>query len=152
MLIKLPQWTCAGADREPISLPVQAFECPICLLVLRNPVSCNLCGSMLCKDHVAEIRECPICQERPFRVQSERGVCRLMNDVQFQCKYCKRAIPKMDLEVHETNCPKRPRRCGAAGCKFETLIQADGLRHLIQSHGQLIWESYTEATLAGIKT
>ena len=135
-----------------MSLPARAFECPICFLTFTNPMSCVECGYILCKEHVEGISECPLCKEKPFKAQVERGVRRLMNQVPYPCRFCKSSIPKGDLDVHEANCPKRQRRCGVAGCNFESSESTDALRHLIESHGQVIWENFTDATAAGMKT
>lgn len=139
------------ADREPMSLPARAFECPICFLPLTNPMSCIECGYVLCEEHVAGILECPVCKEKPFRAQVERVVRRMMNEVPYPCQHCKSPIPKGNLEVHEANCPKRPRHCGIAGCNFKSGESAEALRHLIDAHGQSIWDNWTDVTAAGIK-
>ena len=118
------------AEREPMHLPPRAFECPICFLVLTNPVSCSRCGKMLCERHVADLRECPFCKDTPFKTQVERGVRQLLDELPYPCKYCKSAIPKGNLDVHEVNCPKRLRHCGVAGCEFESCESTDALRHL----------------------
>ena len=129
-----------------MSLPARAFECPICFQVLTNPVSCSRCGKFLCEEHLARISECPYCKDKPFRPQVERGVRLLLEEIPYPCKYCREKISKGNLEVHETNCHKRPRHCGVAGCEFESCEQTEALRHLIELHGQAIWESYTDST------
>ena len=129
-----------------MSLPASVFECQICFQVLTNPVSCSRCGKLLCKEHVARISECPLCKDKPFRLQVERGVRLLLEEMPYPCKYCREPISKGNLEVHETNCHKRPRHCRFAGCAFKSCEQTEALRHLIELHGQAIWESYTDFT------
>ena len=133
-----------------MSLPTCAFECPICSQPFKNPMSCGGCGYILCEEHVDGIPECPNCKEKPFRAQVERGVRRLMNLVPYPCRHCNSSIPKGDLDVHEANCPKRQRHCGGSGCEFKSCEPTEALRHLLDSHGQVIWENYTDATAAGM--
>ena len=135
-----------------MSLPARAFECPICFLVLKNPMSCVRCGKILCEEHVVALQECPFCKEKPFRTQVERGVRQLLDEVPYPCRFCNSPIPKGNLDVHEANCPKRSRRCGVTGCEFLSCEQADALRHMIDVHGEIIWENYTDATAAGMKS
>ena len=133
-----------------MSLPARELECPVCLEVVTNPVCCAACHQVLCEQHVDELRECPVCKAVPFKTVVELGLRRVMEGLPFPCKYCKSPIRKGNLEVHEANCPKRLRHCGAAGCEFESGEQTVALRHLIDSHGPVIWESFTEATATGV--
>ena len=133
-----------------MSLPARALECPVCLEVVTNPVCCAGCHHVLCEEHVPELRECPVCKAVPFKIVVDFGLRRIMEDLPFTCKFCKSPIRKGNLDVHEANCPKRPRHCGAAGCDFESGESDAALRHLIDSHGQVIWESFTNVTAAGV--
>lgn len=114
-------------------------------------MSCVRCGKILCEAHVAALRECPFCKDKPFRAQVERGVRQLLDEVPYPCQFCASAIPRGSLDVHEANCAKRPRRCGVTGCVFVSVEPADALRHLIDAHGPVVWENYTQATAAGMK-
>ena len=120
--------------------------------MLINPIPCSQCGKLVCEEHLAHISECPFCKDEPFRPQMERGVRLLLEEMPYPCKYCRDPISKGNLDVHETNCPKRPRHCGVAGCKFESCEQTEALRHLIEFHGQDICESYTDSTARGMKS
>ena len=135
-----------------MDFPAHVFECPICFQVLTNPVSCSRCGKLLCEEHVARISECPFCKDKPFRPQVERVLRLQLEEMPYPCKYCREPISKGNLEVHETNCHKRPRHCGIAGCEFESCEQTEALQHLIELHGQAIWESYTDSTSRGMKS
>ena len=136
---------------EPLSLPVRALECPICLEMVKNAVSCagSGCHYTICEVHAAELKECPQCNSTPFKTVAEFALRRIMENLPFLCKFCKSPIRKGDLDVHQNNCTKRPRHCGAFGCEFSSCESDEALRHLIRSHGQTIWESYTEATASG---
>ena len=143
-------FSCAG--REPMSLPARALECPVCLEVVQNAVSCanSACRYTICEMHAGELRECPQCKSTPFKTIVEFVLRRIMEDLPFTCKFCKSPVRKGDLDVHEINCPKLPRHCGAAGCEFESGGPAEALRHLIEAHGPVIWENFTNSTAAGV--
>ena len=123
---------------------------PVCLEVVKNAVSCAHCHKILCEVHGTELKECPHCRAEPFKTVMEFGLRCVMEDLSFPCKFCKSPIRKGDLNVHEANCPKRPRHCGAGGCQFASGDMEEALRHFIQSHGQVFWENFTEATAAGM--
>ena len=133
-----------------MSLPARALECPVCFEVVQNAVSCAHCHKIICEVHGTELKECPQCRAAPFKTVMEFGLRCVMDDLPFPCTFCKSPIRKGDLNVHEANCPKRPRHCGAGGCQFASDDMEEALHHFIQSHGQVFWENFTEATAAGM--
>ena len=139
------------AEDETVNIPARALECPICLEILTNPISCKQCNKALCEKHEDQISECPLCREKPFKGIKEQGIRQLLNELPYPCKYCNDQISKCNLEVHELHCSKRPRHCGVAGCEFKSIESTVALRHLIDSHGPVIWENFTDVTSAGMK-
>ena len=62
------------------------YECPICLLVMREPHIVSCCGKKFCKACMDKIPEkkCPICAQ-PFTSMQEKELERQILDLKVKC-------------------------------------------------------------------
>lgn len=134
---------------EPNSLPIATIECRVCFNLVVNAVYCVQCKQFLCDRHSTEVRDCPFCRAAPFRVEIDHSIRRLVDQLPIRCLYCHQSINKGDFDVHVNHCPQRPRNCGFKGCGFQTVQKEEGLRHLMESHGEILWEKYNKLTESG---
>ena len=129
------------------SLPVEAFECQVCFDLVVNAVHCVKCGQFLCDHHIFSLTKCPFCRVFPFNVQEDRTLRRLMEQIPLSCPICTLRIRKGDLAVHLNHCQSKS--CGANGCVFQSGHKETALRHVIEAHGDRLWQNYTRFTAAG---
>ena len=84
-----------GYDCEFVERPHKAVqcECPVCLLVLREPHQVTCCGYTFCATCVTRVQEdkkcCPTCSKANFEVFSNKGLKRTLNEYRVYC--CQRA-------------------------------------------------------------
>ena len=75
---------------EKVSKGIQA-ECPICLLVLREPYQATCCGKSFCKECIHRIKAtnqaCPTCKDKDFTLYPNKGLQQSLYDFQVYCKY-----------------------------------------------------------------
>ena len=133
----------------PSSLPLTTIECQVCFEVVENAVHCIQCRQFLCERHVAQLHECPFCRATPFKLQIEYGIRRLVDQLPVSCAFCLQHIKKGDLNVHVNHCQHRPRNCGVNGCGFQTSFKEEALRHMMEAHGEILWDNYNKLTAAG---
>ena len=80
-----------GYDCEFIERPSKAFqcECPVCLLVLREPHQVTCCGYSFCATCVKRVQEdkkpCPTCNEANFNVFFNKGLKRSLYEFRVYC-------------------------------------------------------------------
>ena len=80
-----------GYDCEFVERPPKAFqcECPVCLLILREPHQVTCCGYSFCATCVKRVQEdkkpCPTCNEADFNVYSNKGLKRTLNEYRVYC-------------------------------------------------------------------
>ena len=80
-----------GYDCEFIERPSKGVqcECPVCLLVLREPHQVTCCGYSFCVTCVKRVQEdkkpCPTCNEADFNVYSNKGLRRTLNGYRVYC-------------------------------------------------------------------
>ena len=87
--------------------------CPICLNILKNPMSCSLNNSShsFCKEcidlYLKEKNGCPICKNA-FEYKNNINIIKLLNNVTFKCKYseegCNKIISYADYLEHINKC------------------------------------------------
>lgn len=53
----------AATDSATMDCFTDSLICPVCLGQMRDPVL-GTCGHSLCREHAAQLAECPICRER----------------------------------------------------------------------------------------
>ena len=78
-------YTCEFVTPPPSALQVQ---CPICLLVLREPQLITCCGHKFCKGCVTRIeasKPCPLCKQFGFQVVPEKSLHCALNDLKVYC-------------------------------------------------------------------
>ena len=116
----------------------QRFHCPICLLVLKDPVMCKnehyYCSSCM-KKHLENALFCPTCLEH-LSVDTLRPASRIVNDyiseLNIHCDFYPRGCPEMvqveNLKRHVASCGFYPVQCSNDGCNV--LVNAsDKLHH-----------------------
>ena len=136
-----------GYDCEFVDPPPEAFqsECPVCLLILKEPCLISCCGHKFCRACVERVREdekpCPLCSEPDFSFMRERGLERFLKESQVWCSHkkdgCEWKGKLGDLELHLNQSPSPENRLN--GCQFVAVecTQECGewfQRHHITSH------------------
>lgn len=134
---------------ELCSLPLAALECHVCYELVENAVYCLQCKQFLCERHVARVHDCPFCRSTPLRVDIDHSIRRLVDQLLVICQYCSQLIHKGDLSAHLNHCSKRPRNCGVNKCSFQTGNKEEALRHVMEVHGDIMWDNYNRLTTAG---
>ena len=119
----------AGFECEFVEKPPQAIqsECPICLLVLREPYQATCCGNSFCRQcsdkAKARNQACPTCNGRNFNLFHNLGLQRSLYDFQIYCthkrKGCEWTGELRELDNHLNSDP--PADKSLEGCPF-TLI------------------------------
>ena len=80
-----------GYDCEFVERPPKAFQCdcPVCLLVLREPHQVTCCGYSFCATCVKRVQEdkkpCPTCNEADFTVFPDKRLKRSLNEYRVYC-------------------------------------------------------------------
>ena len=104
----------------------QRFHCPICFLVLKDPVMCknehHYC-SFCIKRHLENSSFCPTCLEH-LTVATLRPAPRIVKDyiseLNIHCDFNSRGCPEMvqvgDLKRHVASCGFSPVQCSNDGC------------------------------------
>ena len=119
----------AGFECEFIEQPPKAvqFECPICLLVLREPYQTTCCGNSFCRQCIdrakARSQVCPTCNGRDFNLFHNLGLQRSLYDFQVYCKNksqgCEWTGELRELDNHLNSDP--PADKALQGCPFTLL-------------------------------
>ena len=103
--------TVVGHDCEFVSQPPNRSECPICLLVLREPHQATCCGKIFCKTCICQLRDkkkpCPTCKTEDFSCYPDKGL-------------------KQELYSSRVYCPKRSLTCDWQGELGELDKHVDG--------------------------
>lgn len=78
-----------GFDYTFIKPPPKRLECPVCLLVLKEPHVSSCCGNHFCRACIQRIqidtKPCPLCQDTDFSVMLHKGVMREVNSLEIKC-------------------------------------------------------------------
>ena len=112
---------------EKVSKGIQA-ECPICLLVLREPYQATCCGKSFCKKCIHRIKAanqaCPTCNDKDFTLFPNKGLQQSLYDFQVYCthksKGCEWTGELRELDNHLNSDP--PADKALQGCLY-TLIK-----------------------------
>ncbi len=116
----------------------QRFHCPICFLVLKDPVMCkneHYYCSFCIKKHLENSSFCPTCLEH-LTVATLRPAPRIVNDciseLNIHCDFNSRGCPEMvqvgNLKRHVAICGFSPVQCSNDGCNV-LLDASDKLHH-----------------------
>ena len=111
---------------EKVSKGVQS-ECPICLLVLREPYQATCCGNSFCKECIhqvkADLKPCPTCKDDNFKLFHNKGLQQSLYDFQVYCtrksKGCEWTGELKELDNHLNSDPSADK--SLQGCPY-TLI------------------------------
>ena len=159
----------AGFECDFVEEPQAAFqsECPICLLVLREPYQATCCGKSFCKECVEQVRAnttaCPACKVEDFNVFHNKGLQQSLYDFQVYCphknKGCEWTGELRELDNHLNSdpqadkslegCPFAKISCpmGYAGCDVRS-IRKDMNAHLEQEAvGHLLLQARKQSLL-----
>ena len=81
-----------GYDLDFVDNPSQDYECPICLLVLRDPQMVSCCGRKYCRSCIERVNDaekpCPFCKEK-FHYMAEKQLNRRILDLKVKCTQSK---------------------------------------------------------------
>ena len=83
----------AGYECKFVEQPPQSFQtdCPICLLVLRDPYQVTCCGKSFCKECIEPIRQnhqdCPTCNSQRFEIYRNLGLQQPLCDFRVYCTH-----------------------------------------------------------------
>ena len=120
----------AGFECEFVEKPPRTFqsECPICLLVLREPYQAICCGKNFCKRCIHCIKAanqvCPTCNDKDFTLFVNKGLQQSLYDFQVYCthksKGCEWTGELRELNNHLNSDPQADK--SLQGCPF-TLIK-----------------------------
>ena len=116
----------------------QRFHCPICFLVLKDPVMCkneHYYCSFCIKKYLENSSFCPTCRE-PLTVDTLKPASRIVKDytseLNIHCDFHPRGCPEMvqvgHLKRHVASCGFSPVQCSNAGCNV-LLNARDKLHH-----------------------
>ena len=116
----------AGFECEFVELIPKAFqtECPICLLVLREPYQATCCGKSSCKECIESVKvrnnRCPTCKAEDFFSYPNLGLQQSLYDFRVYCTYkskgCEWTGELRELDNHLNSDP--PADKSLEGCPF----------------------------------
>ena len=120
----------AGIECEFVETPPKAFpqyECPICLLVLREPYQATCCGKSFCKKCIepvkAENQDCPTCIERNFNLFYNKGLEQSLYNFEVYCSHksegCEWRGELRELDKHLNSEPAADK--SLEGCPFTVI-------------------------------
>ena len=119
----------AGIECEFVEKPPKAFqsECPICLLVLREPYQATCCGKSFCKECIERVKanrqSCPACKDKNFNFFHNKGLQQSLNDFEVYCSHkskgCEWRGELRELDKHLNSDP--PADKSLEGCPFTVI-------------------------------
>ena len=115
-----------GFDCELAEKPPKAVqsECPVCLLVLREPYQATCCGYGFCRVCIERVRAdnkpCPCCNARGFDCFEDKRLKRSLNEFKVHCINKKQGCLWVgelgELEKHLNSNPPQDKQL--EGCQF----------------------------------
>ena len=136
----------AAIEYNFIEKPLKGFqfECPICLLVLREPYQATCCGKSFCKMCINQVKAkaktgncptCPTCKTENFFSYPNKGLQQSLNDFEVYCSHkskgCEWRGELRELDKHLNSDPPADKSlegcpftvidcpCGSATCKMK---------------------------------
>ena len=115
-----------GFDCEFVERPAKAFQvdCPVCLLVLREPHQATCCGYSYCQPCIERVqfdkKPCPTCNTAEFSVFPNKGFQRSLYEFHVRCSHekdgCQWTGELGELDKHLNESPILGRQF--IGCEF----------------------------------
>ena len=111
---------------EKVSKGIQS-ECPICLLVLREPYQATCCGKSFCKECIERLKNrsnsCPTCKAENFFSYPNKGLEQSLYDFEVYCSHkskgCEWRGELRELDKHLNSEP--PTDKSLEGCPFTVI-------------------------------
>lgn len=118
----------SGYEVEFLERPPEALlqsECPVCLLVLREPYQVTCCGYSYCRACIEKVQSCnnpcPTCNGENFSTFPDKRLQRSLYGVHVRCTHQKDGCPWTgelgELSKHLNEDPKSGEHC-LVGCDF----------------------------------
>ena len=123
--IETPPIERGGYDCEFVERPKELeTDCPVCLLVLRDPFQASCCGNSFCQSCIkrvqADKKSCPTCNEADFSVFADKRLRRSLYAFQVRCVHqksgCEWTGELRELERHLNLNPELSKQ--VVGCAF----------------------------------
>ena len=112
-----------GYDYDCVERPPQECVCPVCLLLLRDPVLTACCGNHFCRacvrPIVAQGKSCPLCNERNVSTMLDKFFNRKVLAIRVRCPFAKHGCTwEGELQQVEAHTNTRTGSCSsiAAPC------------------------------------
>ena len=117
-----------GYDCDFVEKPPEAIqaECPVCLLILKEPCLISYCGHKFCRECIERVKKddkpCPLCGEQDFTFMRERGLERFLKGLEVWCAHkdegCewKGELGKLQEHVNQDPCTSPGLQLN--GCEF----------------------------------
>ena len=131
-----------GFDCEFVERPPKAFQvdCPVCLLVLREPHQVTCCGYSFCQPCIDRVgkdkKPCPTCNKAEFSVFPNKGLQRSIYEYQVVCGHrqlgCQWVGELGELDKHLNENPSVGRQF--TGCEFAEIECNDCGRPFQRQH------------------
>ena len=109
---------------EKLSDAAQGGECPVCLLVLKEPCIISCCGRKFCRVCIERVKKntkpCPLCNKPDFSFMQELALERYLKDLDVWCYYKKEGCEwRGKLREYEQHLNKTPSpESQVIGCQF----------------------------------
>ena len=127
--VSTASFTMTGIECEFVEKPPKAFqsECPICLLVLREPYQATCCGKSFCRECIERVKtnnkDCPTCNDKNFNLFHNKGLQQSLNDFEVYCSHkskgCEWRGELRELDKHLNSDP--PADKSLEGCPFTVI-------------------------------
>ena len=129
-LMQGQQFKMAGNECEFVEKPPKAFpqyECPICLLILREPYQATCCGKSFCKKCTERVKDrngsCPTCKTENFFSYPNKGLEQSLYDFEVYCSHkskgCEWRGELRELDKHLNSEPAADK--SLEGCPFAVI-------------------------------
>lgn len=140
--VSKPDTVFGGYDYECVTKPSEEFTCPICLLLMREPVLTSCCGNHFCKSCNTEsikakskASKCPLCKSTSYTYLVDKGLQRKILDL---LAYCPKKADGCDWKGEIRNVAKHinPYQEGCNYVEVKCRLGCDRklVRHLMEQH------------------
>ena len=99
--------------------PHKDIYCVFCSCIVKNPVECQICGTLICVYCQAMNSQCLHCKSmQPFRKPS-RVLLDIIGNLLLKCRFegCHCIQRLKDIRSHEKRCQHRTIKCKSSICK-----------------------------------